>query len=160
MSRLFILYKQLLGFIWVSAKAYIFSTTNTSCAEKAHHLFLLEIQNPTPRGHHLSAPTKEPLRRYRQQDLQLYLALLITKPHSLCTNALGCASAHSYGMNAHHCCSYLRCGTCPPPAGRAYNRFKVTGILLVFREGDGPLPNSGGTTLIQYYCCPQLFLLQ
>ena len=76
--------------------------------------FLPVVQDPTSRAHRLYAPTKEPLRSFRQQDVQPSLTRVTTKPYLLCTNALRCASADSYCINAHHCCAYLRCGTCPP----------------------------------------------
>ena len=87
-------------------------------------VFLLVVQEPISRAHYLSAPTKEPLRRFQQQDVQPSLARLATKPDLLGTNAFRCASADSHGSNTLHCRTYPSCGTCPTLLGaHTYNKF-------------------------------------
>ena len=120
--RLFFQYSSYRRFIWVSAQAFIFCTT--SCVEKTGNLFLLVVSNPISRAHQLSAPTKEPLRSFQQQNVQPSLVRLATKPQLLCTNALRCASANSHGSNAFHCCTYPSCGTCPTLPGGHTTIFK------------------------------------
>ena len=94
----------------------VYFSDATSYVGKAEDLFLLVVaQDPIPRSHHLSAPTKEPLPSYRQQDVQQCLAHLATKPQIPGTNALRCASVDSHCNNALHCCTYPICGTYAPP---------------------------------------------
>ena len=143
-------------FTWVPVPAFIFGTT--SCVENIWHIFLLVVQDPL---HEHTAFQPPPKSRCVTSGNRIYipsLALLTTKPHSLCTNALRCTSANNYGINARHWCPYARCGTCP--AGRSYNKFEVTDILFVLPTVEGPLPYRIGTTLTQHDCCPQHLHLQ
>ena len=68
------------------------------------------------------SPTKEPLRRFLQQDVQPSLAYPAIQPHLLGTNDRRCASVDSHGSNALHCCTSSSCSTCPTiPGAHATN---------------------------------------
>ena len=108
-------------FIWVSVQASIFLVI-IRASERLGIFFLLVVQDPISRAHHLSAPPKSHSVASKQQDVQPSLAHPATTPHILGTNALRCASVVGHGSNALHCCTYPSCGTCPTlPGAHATN---------------------------------------
>ena len=85
-------------------------------------LFLLVIQGPISRAHHLSAPPKSHSIASKQERVPPSLAHSSTTPHLLGTNDLRCTSVVGDGSIALYCCIYeLR--YMPHPTGRSSNKF-------------------------------------
>ena len=138
-------------FIWLSVQASNFLVLLRT-SEKNGIPFLLVVQDPKSRAHHLSAPPKSHNVASKQQDVQPFFAHPATTPPLLGTNALRCASVGSHGSNAFHCCAHTSCDTCPTISGAQATNFES--LIMFFRACSKRWP-SIGATLTQQDCCPQ-----